>query len=193
MEPVLASAKREADRLIAAFPVPAGATRLNGQPPHGTALPPPGTGVQQDVVASTGWWRVTGSVADVLKGAAAHMPAGGIGFTSGVASRVPGGVSGSYFVYPARDLLRVRDVAIEMIQVGTDVVIRVDAIVAYAEPKPASGAIGRNATVVVASMVGHPGPGGTPGRVYGATITDPAKVLPVAALINAAPLALNTI
>jgi hypothetical protein len=179
--------------LLAAFPVPAGATRLNGPPRHVTALRPPGITVERDFVESTVWWRVTGTVADVLKRAAAHMPLGASGFMSGVASTEPGAASGSDFFYPTRDLLRMREVEIGMVQAGTDVVMRVDAIVAYVEPKPASAVIGRNATVVVVSMVGHPGPNDTPGRVYRVTITDPTKVTRAAALINAAPLALDTV
>jgi hypothetical protein len=184
---VRASAQQDADRLLATFPVPTGATRLDGAPP-GIVDMYPMSPVSSDMVQSTGWWRTRGTVNGVVDAALARLPAEAKAYLSGgrgIAAKLV--VRDEEFMFPAHDLLRQRLLMIAATQSGADVVIRVDGIVLYAKPKPESAIIGRSATVVVASMVGHRGTRSV-GKTYGPiTISDPKRVRELATYINAMP------
>jgi hypothetical protein len=91
------------------------------------------------------------------------------------------------FAYPSRDLLRERSLSVMATQAGSDVIVRVDGMVVYASPKPDSALLSPTATVVVATMVGHPGPRSV-GKTYGPiTIADHKRVGALVAYLNAIP------
>ncbi len=181
------SSRRPAPAALAA--APAGAGRL---------LPgPQGLLLETNVVVGTSWWRVRMTPVGVLDWEAAHLPArfesasgdhgpwdsagpaGGLAVSSGTWSLSP-----VYGVLPQRSLL----VAAAPAAPAADgqAVIRVDSGVTWLDRQPPSERLPVAATVVTFSAVRGGSPL-APAPPAAFTVTDPAQVRHIAALIGTLP------
>jgi hypothetical protein len=197
----------DAARIIASFPVPPGAARsarapspLLGAPPEGPATP--------DVVTATRWWTAPGRPQAVLAWVAAHLPAGfalGGQGSGGYGPRVrvrPGVTRPPQTVqhpdewFDQFDLPVVPNVLTQrwlLVDVaaagGGRTAIRVDAQVVWLPARPAAERMPRQARVVTVAPVF--GVGSVSARDRRAdpavTITDPAKVAAIAAVVDGLP------
>ncbi len=198
-------AAADAANLLAAFPAPPGAVRTGPLPVPWLARAPqqPNT---PDLAARTGWWRVAGQPQSVLAWVRAHMPSGIWFAGTGAAGQGPRivfepawphpGPGGGYirmwyaqFYKPAvPEVLAARRLFVSVAGDGTgQVAIRVDAEVVWVPGKSAAERIPAAAKVVTIAPV--PGEGGGPVSASGqpVTITDPAKVARIAAVVDALP------
>ncbi len=184
----------DAARLIAAFPRPPGTVRTGLI----ASLTAPGIGPEAtpDVVTATRWWRAPGRPQAVLAWVRAHMPAG---FTMAVHG------SGAYEPTPSVTLQSWTDVfALPVIpHVLTQrwlvvlavpdgpgqTAIRADAQVTWLPTRPASERIPADARAVTVTPVFGLQPDRARERLDRAvTVTDPAAVARIAALIDSLPL-----
>lgn len=189
-------AEADAKAILGAFVPPAGARRLASVPAAAGLLrqPPYYPGVN-NLVDDVSWWRVPMAPVDMLDWEAAHLPArfGSRGQASG-----PWGSGGYingpeyfdgswslpevYWVLPERTMI----VAVESVGSGQSVV-RVDAQVTWLDRQPASERLPAAATVVTFTAV-RGSATYLPSAPPSATITGPARVRRIAALVNSLPL-----
>jgi hypothetical protein len=194
----------DAARIIASFPPPPGSARSARSPSPLLDRPAEGPPVTPDVVTATRWWTAPGQPLAVLAWVAAHLPPG---FTGGVRDYGPNGSFrppyggppaqdrfapiwwNQFGLPPVPDVLAQRILLVAVVRDGADrIAIRVDAQVAWLPAKPSAERIPADATVVtVAPQVGF----GVPARQRLAdrpvTITDPAQVARIAAVVDGLP------
>jgi hypothetical protein len=175
-------AATEADRILAAFVPPTGATRLAAEPPGAPGLDGmPGAGT---LVQRTGWWRAAGNPSDVL--ARLATPAGatlaGSGATSGVTDSL------MYAWAAQRGVLAQRELDVGSAADGSDTILRVDAVVVYFPDRPAATLIPTTVRVAVVALdsrgLGMVTDRDEQGPV---TVTDAGQIARVVALLNDTP------
>ena len=185
-------AMADADAILASFPVPSGASKLAAAPPADkgalkTAIQIPGT---PDLVDKAGWWLAPGKPQQVLAWEAKHVPHR---YTSEGTASVTGpagsqSIWSDMFSLPdITGVLDSRELVVEVVQDGAKTAIRVDGQVTWQPPVPATEKVPATAKAVTISMdLGANQHGKKPPKPV--TITDPAKVSQLRALINGLPL-----
>ncbi len=177
----------DADAILASFAVPQGARKLAPAPSvdKGVLKSPfeePGT---PDLVDKAEWWIAPGAPQSVLAWEARHLPhrfsAAGTGTGYGRDSAT---VWDETFSLPAvPGVLDSRDLLVQVVQDGAETAIRVDAQVSWQPARPASEKVPAPAKAVTISIdLGLNQGGRKPPKPV--TITDPAKVRALTAVIN---------
>jgi len=183
-------ADADAAAIFASFAVPPGATKLPGVPSAGQGVlkQPDSTPETPDLVDDAGWWEVPGTPAAVLSWETAHLAHR---FSrDGTSSGSDGKVTywGDEFDLPAvTGVLDSRELQVKAVAAGDgETALRVDAQVTWTPARPASEVVPTATRAVTLSelpnMNSHTKP---PAPV---TITDPAKVRALEALIDGLPL-----
>jgi hypothetical protein len=181
-------ADQDAAAILAAFTAPSGARRLTSAPSaSGGALDSP---FQQpatpDLVEKTGWWQVAGAPQQVLSWAAGHLAPG---FSRSLSGSGTGGKGqgttweDAFDRPPVAGVLQSRQLIIEVVDAGggqTD--IRVDAQVIWLPERTPGETIPAGATQVTLTL--HPDVNVHVTAPPPVTVTDPAKVREIAALLN---------
>jgi len=187
-------AETAAASMLAAFRSPPGAER-SGPIPVAALSDAPGASASPDYVTRTAWWRVPGQLDDVLSWIQAHRPAG---FTLGGSgsSSDSSGITARFVEFSpsssAPAVLAERSLYVSVAHDGADATaLRVDSQVSWLPRKSAAERIPAAARVV--TIVGLPavsnGPVRPVGHFYGpVTVTDPATVTKIAAVVNGLPL-----
>lgn len=181
-------AEADASAILASFVVPAGARQLSAAPAAdgGQLRQPfqvPGT---LYLVDKASWWLVPGQPQRVLRWERAHLPRRFAYAGDGSAGSVNGGWTASEDQFSLPDVPTVLDwryLLVEVVGAGRgQTAIRVDAQVAWVPARP----IGERVppVVQVVTVTDRPGvePSSAPARSV--TITDPAKVQRITALVN---------
>lgn len=178
-------AEREAARLLAAFPAPPHAKRLDALP-NGVTLERGITPGAEALVIKTQFWTVPSVGPDVIHNLGTTVPAGaGVG----PSTTLGGGdsVTDYGFDWPPSATLVERQLLIEARPYGRQVLIRLDAIVEYRPHRPATAVIPVAATALVTTMTPRLPSSDVHILPYGpAFTTDPARIARVAALIDSA-------
>jgi len=176
----------DADAIFASFVVPTGARRLSAAPTveKGILETPDELPATPDVVDKAGWWIAPGAPRSVLAWEAGHLPrrfsGTGTGTGSGPGFRV---WSQSESLPDVPGVLDSRELVITAVPDGDKTAIRVDAEVTWQPARPASEKVPAAAQAVTISMdLGLNAGGKQPPKPV--TITDPAKVRALTALIN---------
>jgi hypothetical protein len=189
-------AEADADAILASFAVPSGARKLAAAPPvdKGALKSPVQIPVTPDLVDKADWWLAPGKPQQVLAWEAKHVSRryalDGTDNGSFPTGREGGGeeVWADMFSLPdITGVLDSRELVVEVVQDGDKTAIRVDAQVTWQPAVPASEKVPAAAKAVTISM--------DPGMNQGSkkppkpvTITDPAKLGALRALINSLPL-----
>jgi hypothetical protein len=184
-------AERDAAAILAAFVAPPGAQRLKAAPgvAGGVLETPAQRPLTPDLADKAGWWRVAGDPRQVLSWAAKHLPRG---FTpSGEETGSGGGNTGSmaadmFALPPVAGVLSSRQLIIEVAGAGegqTD--IRADAEVIWLPERGPGASIPAGASAVTLAL--HPDVNVHVKPPNPVTVTGPAKVGKLAALINGLP------
>jgi hypothetical protein len=176
----------DANAIFASFVVPKGARRLSAAPTveKGVLETPDELPETPDVVDKAGWWIVPGAPPSVLAWEARHLShrfsASGTGTGSGPGFRV---WSQSESLPDVPGVLDSRGLVVTAVPDGHETAVRVDAEVAWQPARPASEKVPAAAQAVTISMDLGQNAGGkvAPKPV---TITGPAKVRALTALIN---------
>jgi hypothetical protein len=177
----------DATAILASFAVPTGARKLSAAPSVGNGVlkAPAQTLGTPDLVDKAQWWIASGAPQGVLAWEARHLSHR---FSSGGAGTGYGrGIATTWFqVFSLPGIpgvLDSRELVVLVVQDGGKTAIRVDAQVAWLPARPASEKVPAAAKAVTISA--------DPGLNQGArkpqkpvTITDPAKVRALTALIN---------
>ena len=177
----------DATAILASFAVPTGARKLSAAPSVGNGVlkAPAQTLGTPDLVDKAEWWIASGAPQGVLAWEARHLSHR---FSSGGAGTGYGrGIATTWFqVFSLPGIpgvLDSRELVVLVVQDGGKTAIRVDAQVAWLPARPASEKVPAAAKAVTISA--------DPGLNQGArkpekpvTITDPAKVRALTALIN---------
>jgi hypothetical protein len=182
----------DADTILASFAVPSGARKLAAPPAADkgalkTAIQIPGT---PDLVDKADWWLAPGEPLQVLAWERTHVShrysAEGTASVSGPAGSKQ--IWSDMFSLPGvTGVLDSRELVVEVVQDGDKTAIRVDAQVTWQPAVPASEKVPATAKAVTISMnLGANQGGKKPPKPV--TITDPAKVARLRALINSLPL-----
>jgi hypothetical protein len=183
----------DADAILASFAVPPGARKLAAAPSVDkgalkTSIQIPGT---PDLVDKADWWLAPGQPHQVLAWEAAHVSHRysfeGTGSVSGTAGSEQ--IWSDMFSLPViTGVLDSRELAVEVVQDGDKTAIRVDAQVTWQPATPPSEKVPAAAKAVTISMdLGLNQGGKKPPKPV--TVTDPAEVGELRALINSLPLA----
>ena len=202
-------AKADAAQMLAAFAPPPGARRLSSAPAGsgGVLKHKAFTAGIEDQVDDVSFWRVPASAATVLAFEKAHLPReftlsqwGSVGDTYGTPPRpgklpltMPGGphpIGNTYGAWvdtwslpSVPGVINLRELTVEVTDPSSSVAyVRVDANVAWIPARPASEKVPAGAkvvTITAAPDMNHPK--GTPAQV---TVTSPAKVARIAALLD---------
>jgi hypothetical protein len=177
----------DADAILASFAVPKGARKLSAAPSVGKgALRSPGQTLgTPDLVDKAGWWIAPGAPPSVLSWEAERLShrfssaGGGTGYGPGLAT-----IWSQVFSLPdVPGVLDARELVVEVVQDGAKTAIRVDAQVAWQPARPASEKVPAAAKgVTIAMRLGSNQGGRKPPKPV--TITDPAKVGALKALVN---------
>jgi hypothetical protein len=179
-------AEADAHTILASFAVPKGATQLSAAPAvdKGVLKQPiqmPGT---PDLVDTSQWWIAPGAPQAVLAWEKAHVPrrfsADGTGSGYGPGYTV---WSDMFSLPEIPAVLNSRELIVTVVPDGARTAIRVDAQVSWLPVRPAGEQIPAAAKAVTVSIdIGMNQGGKKPPSPV--TITDPAKVQALAALIN---------
>jgi hypothetical protein len=176
----------DANSILASFAVPKGARKLSAPPTveQGVLKTAPQVPGSPDLVDKAEWWIAPGAPQSVLAWEAKHLShrfsAAGSGHGWG-----PGFVSWSQdFSLPdIPAVLDSRELVVEVVQDGAKTAIRVDAQVTWQPARPAGEKVPAAAKAVTISMDPGLNQGGKkPPKPV--TITDPAKVRALTALVN---------
>lgn len=180
-------AKTDAGAILASFAPPPGARRLATAPAVDsgalqTAIQIPGT---PDLVDEASWWLAPGKPQQVLAWETGHVPHWYA--AEGTATVSLGGrasVWSDMFSLPAiNGVLDSRELVVEVVKDGDQTAIRVDAQVTWQPATPASDRVPAAAkAVTIALDLGMNQRGKKPPAPV--TVTDPAKVSQLKALIN---------
>lgn len=186
----------DAARIIASFPRPPGAVRT-GAVRTGLieSLSAPGEGPPDtpDVATATRWWRAPGRPQAVLAWVRAHLPSGftlaGTGTGTYRPSPSAARLSESWtdqFALPAvPGVLTQRWLVVLAVPDGGQTAIRADAQVVWLPARPAAERIPADARVVTVTPVfGDQADKNLERTDHAVTVTDPAKVAGIAALID---------
>ncbi|MGD0706253.1 MAG: hypothetical protein ABSA02_41035 [Trebonia sp.] len=185
-------AEADAAAILGSFAVPSGATRVAAAPPVDkgalkTAIQIPGT---PDLVDKAGWWLAPGAPRQVLAWEAKHVPqrytSEGTATVTGPGGR--GSIWSDMFSLPeVTGVLDSRELVVEVVQDGAKTAIRVDAQVTWQPAVPAGEKVPAAAKAVTISMnLGMNQRGKKPAKPV--TVTGPAEVSELRALINSLPL-----
>ncbi len=183
-------AAADANAIFSAFVVPPGAQRLASAPSLGGGVlkstSHPGT---PDLIDKAGWWLAPGTAKHLLAWETAHLPhrfdTDGSSRSSGPG--VPTVLGDTFFLPAVSHVLDSRELLVQVAADGKKTAIRVDAQVTWTPARPAGERVPTAAKAVTLSedLGLNPGKAKTPKPV---TITDPAKVSRLVALVNALPL-----
>jgi hypothetical protein len=185
-------AEADAAAILGSFAVPSGATRVAAAPPVDkgalkTAIQIPGT---PDLVDKASWWLAPGTPRQVLAWEAKHVPqrytSEGTASVTGPGGR--GSIWSDMFSLPeVTGVLDSRELVVEVVQDGAKTAIRVDAQVTWQPAVPAGEKVPAAVKAVTISMnLGLNQRGKKPPKPV--TVTGPAKVSELRALINSLPL-----
>jgi hypothetical protein len=185
-------ADADAAAILAAFVVPPGARKLPG-PPTGQASEMKqitGSSASPNWIDKTGFWQVTGDPKQVLSWTAGHVGRSHTSF--GVITNLP--VSGrpetvwerDYVLPPVPAVEDTRELTVEVADAGNgQTAIRVDAQVTWLPARQASEMVPATATAITLSVFPNGNLNKKPPRP--ATVTSPAAVRRVIAMVNALP------
>ena len=185
-------ADADAAAILAAFVVPPGARKLPG-PPTGQASEMKhitGSSASPNWIDKTGFWQVKGDPQQVLAWTAGHVGRSHTSF--GVTTNLP--VSGrpetvwerDYVLPPVPAVEDTRELTVEVADAGNgQTAIRVDAQVTWLPARQASETVPAAATAITLSVI----PNGNLNKKppMPATITSPAAVHRIIAMVNALP------
>jgi hypothetical protein len=182
-------AEADAAAILKSFAAPPGAHRLAGPPnlPGGVLKTPISYLGATWEVHVTDFWQAPGSPQALLAWEQAHLP---FRFTLGDADFGPPAWDRDFQLAPEGPLIT-RELIVEAASTGTGQTgIRLDAWVAWQPPRSAGSLIPSSARAVTIAELSDGGPVGRPARPLPApvTITDPATVRRLAALIDGLPL-----
>jgi hypothetical protein len=183
-------AEADAAAILAAFVVPPGARKLPG-PPTGQARllkDIAGSPLSPNLIDKTGFWQVKGDPQQVLGWTAAHVGRshtdGGHGFSNSGPGRQETVWDRGYLLPPVPAVEDWRELAVEVADAGNgETAIRVDAQVTWLPARPASDVVPAAATAVTLSVI----PDGNQKPPRPATVTSPAAVRGIAAMVNSLP------
>jgi hypothetical protein len=190
------SPKQQADAdaaaILAAFVVPPGARKLPGPPPG------PASELKQmagytpspNRIAKTGFWQVKGDPQQILAWTASHVgrshTAGGVTTNLPIPGRPKDIWSETYTLPPVPAVEDTRQLTVEVTDAGNgQTTIRVDAEVYWLAPHPASAMVPAAATAVTLSVFPNGNRNKKPPQPE--TVTSPAAVRRIAAMVNALP------
>ena len=185
-------AEADAAAILASFAVPSGARKVATAPSVDkgalkTAIQIPGT---PDLVDKADWWLAPGKPQQVLAWETKHVPHRYSPEGTATITGPPGHeqVQSDMFSLPEiTGVLDSRELVVEVVQDGDKTAIRVDAQVTWQPPVPASEKVPADAKAVTISMdLGLNQHGKKPPKPV--TLTNPAKVSELRALINSLPL-----
>ena len=185
---LLQSAEVDAAAILKSFVVPPGGRPL-AKPPSLIGGPDQTTRLTDGQILSVGqvsFWEAPGDPQTVLAWERAHLPSR---FTENGSSGLAPVWSGEFWLAPSGALTG-RSLTVEVTNAGDgQTAIRVDASVSWQPPRLASDLVPAAVrAVTIAQVYGEGVPGGSPlGPV---TITDPARVHALVALVDALPLSL---
>ena len=184
----------DAARIIASFPQPPGAVRTGLI----ASLTAPGEGpaATPDIATSTRWWRAPGRPQAVLAWIRAHIPSGFTLGGEGSGSYEPGPTAApiqswtdEFELPPVPGVLTQRWLVVLVVADGNQTAIRADAQVVWLPARPAAERIPADARVVTITPAFGLQPVKRLERLDPAvTVTDPAKVAAIAAVIDELPL-----
>src|SRR5579871_738556 len=186
-------ADADAARIIASFPRPPRAVRTGLI----ASLTAPGEGpaATPDVATATQWWRAPGRPQAVLAWIQAHVPAGFTLGGTGSGSYEPGPDAPSqswtdqFELPPVPGVLTERWLVVVVVADGDQTAIRADAQVVWLPARPAAERIPADARVVTITPVFGLQPVKRLERLDPVvTVTNPAKVAAIAAVIDDLPL-----
>jgi len=187
-------AAADAARIIASFPRPPGAQRTGLI----ASLTAPGEGpaATPDVATATQWWRAPGQPQAVLAWIQAHVPAGFTLGGTGSGSYEPGPTAApgqswtdQFELAPVPGVLTQRWLVVLVVADGGQTAIRADAQVVWLPARPAAERIPPDARVVTITPVFGIRPVKRFVRLDPpVTVTSPAKVAAIAAVIDGLPL-----
>jgi hypothetical protein len=183
----------DAASMLAAFRPPPGAARSGPIAVAPLSLVAEGIAATPDLVDRTAWWRVPGTVHAAVAWITAHRPAG---FTfAGWGTLGASGItaaSGTFSLPPVAGVILDRSLDVYVARDGADsAAIRVDSEVTWLPPKPPAERIPAAAKVVTITAAPgvDPRTGRPADRSYPpVTVTDPATVARLAAVIDSLPL-----
>ena len=182
----------DADAILASFAVPSGARKLAAAPSVDSGALKTSTQIPAtpDLVVKADWWLAPGKPQQVLAWEAKHVSHR---YSLGGSGTVTGPVASDsiwYDMFSLPDITGVldsRELAVTVVQDGGKTAIRVDAQVTWQPAVPASEKVPAAAKAVTISMgLGLNQRGKKPPKPV--TITDPAKVDELRAIINSLPL-----
>jgi hypothetical protein len=175
----------DAARIMASFPRPPGAVRTD---PISSLIQSGARPVTPDLASVTRWWRVPGRPQQVLAWIRAHLPPGFTPVGTGTSTSTGTG-SGSWtdmFALPAvPDVLTQRELVVLAVRSGSQSAIRVDAQVVWLPARPVAERVPPAARVLTVTPVFGLNSDPRAERLDRAfTVTDPATVARVAAVVN---------
>ena len=185
-------AEADAAAILAAFVVPPGARKLPG-PPSGQAhqlKDITGSSASPNWIDKTGFWQVKGDPRQILAWTASHV--GRTHTTGGLTTNLP--VSGrpetvwelDYGLPPVAAVEDWRELTVEVADAGSgQTAIRVDAQVTWLPAREASQMVPATATAIIMTVIPYPTPGTKPPQAV--TVTSPAAVRRIIALVNSLP------
>jgi len=169
----------DAARIMASFPRPPGAVRtgLIASLTQSGARP-----ITPDLASVTRWWRVPGRPQAVLAWIRAHLPSG---FTPAGTGAGAGTWTGMFALPAVPSVLTQRELVVLATQDRGQTAIRVDAQVVWLPARPAAERVPPDASVVTVTPVFGLNPNQYAERRDRAfTVTDPAKVARITAVVN---------
>ena len=177
----------DATAILASFAVPTGARKLSAAPSVGNGVlkAPAQTLGTPDLVDKAEWWIASGAPQGVLAWEARHLShrfsSGGAG--TGYGRSIATTWSQVFSLPGIHGVLDSRELVVLVVQDGDKTAIRVDAQVAWQPARPASEKVPAAAKAVTISIDPGLNQGGRKPQKP-VTITDPAKVRALTALIN---------
>jgi hypothetical protein len=177
---------------MASFPRPPGAVRTG---PIASLSQSGARPITPDLASVQRWWRVPGRPQEVLAWIRAHLPPG---FTPAGTGTSTGNASGSgvrsaswtdMFALPAvPEVLIQRELVLLAVRSGSQTAIRVDAQVVWLPARPGAERVPPTASVLTVTPVFGLNPSPRAERLDRAfTVTDPAQVARIAAVVNGLP------
>jgi hypothetical protein len=184
-------AEADAAGIVKSFPVPPGGRQVQSPPlaNAGVLKYPTEVPGDPDLVDRAAWFTAPGAPANVLAWEKQHLPQEftptGIS-TLGSPPLTEPAVTDMYSLPPVDDVLDSRQFLVEAVRDGGNTAIRIDAQVTWLPARTASDQVPAKAKAVTITM--NPDPNHRGEKLpRPATITDPAKVRKLAALINSLP------
>ena len=169
----------DAARIMTSFPRPPGAVRTG---PIASLAQPGARPATPDLTSLTQWWQVPGRPQGVLAWIRAHLPSGysqdGTGFG-------PGSWTDAFALPAVPGVLTERELVVLAVANHGDTAIRVDAQVVWLPARPAAERIPAGVTrITVTPVFGFNRNPRAKRLDHAFTVTDPAKVAGIVALVN---------